>query len=378
MSLLLFLNLSAQVGAGIHVVPARPSPPRAGHVIALRAPASAPVATTLAPQIHVVHSVRVQFVTRGAVLYVRPNRASFVPDRSAPQIHVVQAPSTARHSSRDSDVLFGRNALVPAIAASSPAPAIHVLSRGRDRRPIQLASTPVLFLRQLSTPQVDPRKATPQIHVISPTVLRAAERPTGRVLYVRPSRTSLLPDRIEPQIHVLLQPRERALAPTHVVFLRNAPVPPVVPDRLTPQIHTLVQPRERALAATHVTFLRNALVPPAPFATLAPQIHVVSAVPRRASLRPDGVVLYLRPSRSSVVPAKLAPQIHVLSQVGSRTRITREPIILFLHGYIPPPTTFPRPLLVTDSSGARYLVVDDSMVRLDVEDDSDQRYGVEP
>lgn len=310
---------------------AQPHPP-----IFLRAPLVAVVAAaaTVSP-IHVIQAeARRPPVTH--VYYLRPSRTSSVPDKPAPQVHFIGAGRS--RVGRPADVLFIRNPQAPAAAPAAKAPASHVIIA--KRVPIPLPRAVIIARSYTVDAVVDPGKATPQIHVVGAVPHKASRRPDSVVIYLRPSRTSLVPDRFA-------------------------------------QIHVLLQPRERALPATHVTLLRNAPAPAAPFGKLAPQVHVVSLTVLRASHRPEGVVLYVRPSRTSLVPDRLPVRIHVVGQVGGRLRVVREPMLLYRHGGPLPPVVSALPLQVVDLGDDRYLVTDESGNRYLVREAGFPRYGVE-
>lgn len=302
--------------------------------IFLRAPLVAAMAAATGSPIHVTLAESHR-PPPSHVLYLRPSRGAVVPDRLAPQFHIIQAP---RHKGFAGDVLVVRNPQAPAVV-TPPARQPLVLLAER-RRPV--SNTPVIFARSYTVDAVaDAGKATPQIHIVSLTPYKASRRPDSVFLYVRPSRTSLVPDRLPVQIHVLQQTRRRADGASLVVVLRNPLVPTVIPDRI-PQ-----------------------------------QIHVVSPTVARRAVKPDGLALYLRPSRASLVPDRLPPQIHIISRVGSRLRVVREPMLLFLHGGPPAIPVITMPLQLEDRSGFRYGVLDQGTKRYLVIEASGMRYVVE-
>lgn len=266
----------------------QPHPP-----IFLRAPlVAAIVAATTTSPIHVIQTDSHR--PAPTHVYVLRSSRSLVPDRLAPQSHIVLTFS-ARHPARDSDVVVLRNPVVPVAAPSVGAPKPHV---------IQAQPGP----RRLGFIQVTPAWGA-----------------------------DFIPDRLPTQIHVLLQ--DHRVPKTQVVVLRNAMVPPAAPTRLAPQMHVLLQ--EQRPPKTHVVVVRNALVPPA-------------------------------------VATRLAPQVHIISQVASRLRAVRAPLIVLLQGGLPPVTVFALPLQIEDRSGflvalldqstKRYLVAEQSAVKLSTED----------
>jgi len=64
----------------------------------------------------------------------------------------------------------------------------------------------------------------------------------------------------------------------------------------------------------------------------APQIHVISLATERLPVIRRAAIVYLRPSRTSLVPTRLPVQVHVVSRVGDRIRVRREPMVVVLHG----------------------------------------------
>lgn len=373
---------------------------------------------------------------RGTALYVRPNRASLVPDRLPPQVRViglgdVRPPSVGRRTA----LVFLRNAAVPVVATPPPTrqpivvtsrprisrveavflrtaaatvvtpdrlPAqpkvvqaeprpqrkgalvylrtaaaqiytppvkrLHVVSqarRGNQPRRTMGLGTPFVFMRNPTAEEVVDTGAPPSpLHVLTRVPQRSARRPDGAFVYVRPNRTSLVPDRITQQVRTILQPRERQLPPTRVLLVRNALVPPPPqPDR--PTFHVVLVRRPPPPA--RVLVQRTALTPPPPIERLAPQLHVIlvrrppppahivlergtSVVPPKlapqitvvgwSTERPPRIrraaVVYVRPSRTSLVPAKLAPQFHVVLFSPGRYLLMHRGLVRIMRTPIPP------------------------------------------
>lgn len=196
--------------------------------------------------------------------------------------------------------------------------------RGQPHAPLFLRAPLVVALVSAAT-------ASP-VHVVSLTSERTPRPLASHVYYLRPSRTSLVPARLAPQLQVvsLAAIRVQHLArEADVLFLRNPAAPPAaaVP---APQLHLILAERRRPDPSAHVLILRNALAPVAP--KPGPQLHVLLQGIERQPLSRRTSLLYVRPSLASLVPARLPPQIHIVSQVGDRTRVIREAMLLALKG----------------------------------------------
>lgn len=244
-----------------HIVLARPaarSTRSRTPVVVLRNPqAPAVVVATPAPPIHVLLARPIPARLARAT-HVRPSRSSFVPDRLPPQLHLVlAAPSAFRRPSRPANVVVERNPQVPPAVVAGPAPQIHVV-----------------------TVRVPPVRAV-------------------RVTYVRPSRSSFVPDRLPPQVRVV----------------QALPVP-------------------RAARRTAIVASRT---PVAPAAVPAPQIHVVRV--RARTIRAN-TLAYVRPSRTSLVPPRLAPQVHVVQPAYAGFRRPSRPAYI-IQVSNPPPDFLP-------------------------------------
>lgn len=217
--------------------------------------------------------------------------------------------------------IFLRGALVGFVAASTFAPQIHVIQADAHRPP----PGHVYFVRAPLAPL-----PTDQIHVVSLTAWRVYQHPAREadVVFVRPSVSSVVPDRITPQSHVIslvdvrIPSRGRHAS---VTAIRNALVPPGLASGNAPQIHVQgVNRRVRISPTTHVTALRNALVPPALASGNAVQIHVISPNWRTSHPARDADVILVRPSVASLVPDRICPQIHVVSLRPRRPRPTTQ------------------------------------------------------
>jgi len=185
--------------------------------------------------------------------------------------------------------------------------------RGQPHAPLYLRA-PILAAAVVAS-------LAPQFHI----VLADAHRPPpAHVIYLRPSRTSLVPDRLGSPIHILLQRHRVPL--TQVVFFRNQG--PIVPDRLAPQFH-IVQADPRAsrhpARDADVTTLRNRQVPVAETPRLAPQLHIIQSDPRMARhpARDADVTLLWNTRLTTVIPDRLPPQIHVASLAFKRYPVIR-------------------------------------------------------
>lgn len=303
----------------------QPHPP-----IFLRAPLVAAIVATIASPIHVIQTDSHR-PSPTHVYYVRPSRSSLVPDRLAPQSHIVLTTST-RHAGREVDVVVLRNPLAPAAVPDRVLQQSHVVLTFSARHPAR--DSDVVVLRNPIVPVAAPSAGAPKPRVIQ---AQPGPRRLGFIQVTPAWGADFIPDRLPTQIHVLLQ--DHRIPKTQVVVLRNALVPPAAPTRLAPQSHVVLQ--EQRPAKTHVVVVRNALVPPA-------------------------------------TPARLAPQVHVISQVASRLRAVRAPLIVLLQGGLPPVTVFALPLQIEDRSGflvalldqstKRYLVGEQSAVKLSTED----------
>jgi hypothetical protein len=245
------------------------------------------------------------------------------------QSHVVLQPR--ERAVARGDVVLLRNPQAPVVVATA-APQSHVVGQPRER------AIPRGDVTQLRAPSiVVVATPAPKLHVVSLTGLRAqpALRP-GLALYERPSRTSLVPDRLPPQLHVVSLLAQRTPLPgrrADIIVLRTAAASVVTPSGPAPQSHVLLQPRERSIARGAILQLRASSIAAA---AAARRIHVVSLVPERAALQVirRAHILIVRPSRSSVVPDRLAPQIHVFLQ---RHGVPRTHVLL-VRGGQPPPT----------------------------------------
>lgn len=237
-----------------------------------------------------------------------------------------------------------------------------------------------IFLRAPLLAAVAAVATVSPIHIIEASRLPPLVRRTT-VTYLRPPVSSLVPDRITPQIHVLLQPRRRPVPPVHVVAIRNPqpgflsalappnhvislaterfrmerraaiiflrpPVSSLVPDRIPQQIHVLAQPRRGPIPPVHVIALRSPQS--APLSAKAPPSHVVSLATERFRLERRTAIIFLRPNVGSVVPDRLPPRIHVLLQQRPRPVIRRLGFVLVRPFRAPPVYT----LLVLDLSDA--------------------------
>ena len=267
--------------------------------------------------------------------------------------------------------------------------------RGQPHAPI--------FLRAPLVAVVAAAAAFTPIHV----VLAEARRPAPtHISYVRPSRASFVPDRLASQIHVI---GVRAPSPRRVdvLQLRNSAAPAVESEARAPRlIVVLTEPRR---SAGHVLQLHNPAAPvvaaeprapratvvltdqrrgvshiiqlhapaaPVVVATPAPWPHVLTVAEQRALRERQSSVLYVRPSRTSLVPDRLPVRVHVISQVGSRIRVMREPVLLFVHGGPVPVVAVALPLQLEDRSGFRYGAVDASGVRYVVIEQGGVRYAI--
>jgi hypothetical protein len=208
-------------------------PARDADITFLRNPLAPAVVAPPAPQIHITGqaSNRARFPSprKGAVVVVRPSRTALVPDRLAPQIHVVSVLELRTSlPGRRAQILVLRTAAAPPPPSTTLAPQSHILLQPRERA---IPRGGVLLLR---APLIAAAPAVSRIHVVS---LVPARTPPlrirrARVSFVRPSVTSLVPVRLAPQIHILLQ--RRGTPRTHIVLLRGAPGAGIVtPLRLT-------------------------------------------------------------------------------------------------------------------------------------------------
>ena len=247
------------------------------------------------------------------VIYLRPSRTSLVPDRLAPQLHIITA---SRRRPIDTGIIVQRTALAP-VAPQQPH-VIHVATAPR-RHPT------ILLVRNPAAPVVV-AVAPPAIHVVT---ARRGAQPATHVLVVRPSRTSLVPDRLAPQVHIVTARTIRRDG--SIVQLRNPVIAAVVVAKAMP-FDVVLAPSHRP-APTHV--------------------------------------LLVRPSRTSLVPDRLAPQIHVVLQHHGvpRTHVffTRIPREAF--------TVVSIPLFLRDESSPFFLVLDRSGSRYALVDQSTSRYA---
>jgi hypothetical protein len=275
------------------------------------------------------------------VMYVRPSRTSLVPNRITPQVLVVSqaasAPSASRHPARDADVTFLRNPAAPAVVATATAPPIHIvslasLSASSARHPSRLPDGV-----QLRNPAL-PISAPPPRVILAP----APRRPRVDVLYLRPSVSSLVPDRLAPQVHVVpLVAVTAARRPSKAATLYLRPsVASLVPSRLAPQTHVVSL---AGLAVRHpgweadVQYLRAPLLTPG-----APQPHVVTVASSQAARHPsrDANITMLRPASGvGIAAVATGSPIHI-SGVAVRTSAThpaRDADITLARGAQPPP-----------------------------------------
>ena len=211
-----------------------------------------------------------------------------------------------------------------------------------------------LYLRAPLIAAVVAAATVSPIHVVQ---AEARPRTATHVVYLRPSRSSFVPDRLAPQVHVVSLVPQRALRlgrEASITQLRTAAAAVAAPQLPPPAIHVVGQRGARRDGA--VVQLRT-VVAPAVVAQPAPQIHVVGVADARA-LRPRPVMVrYVRPSRSSLVPDRIPQRIRVVSLVGARQRVMREPLVALLHGFRPPSLALDEPLEVEDRSTMRYLLL---------------------
>lgn len=174
--------------------------------------------------------------------------------------------------------------------------------RGQPHGPIFLRAPLVAAI--VATATVSP------IHV----VLADSHRPPASHVYiVRPSRASLVPDRLAPQIHVISVAAERNLRrPVRLIIQRAPQAPAVVSARAAP-LHVVLARRGLRPGTTPIIFAHNGTIAQEA-GPARPQVRVISLTGLRRAPRPDGLVLYVRPSVASLVPDRLPPQIHVLGQ----------------------------------------------------------------
>ena len=267
--------------------------------------------------------------------------------------------------------IFLRAPLVAAIVAAATVSPLHVITA--ERPAAYGKRTTITYVRPPRSSFV-PDRPLSQFHIITTAAARGNVRPNGLTLYVRnPQAPVASLDRLAPQVHVVsLTPQRVAIRPDSAVIYLRPSRAALVPDRLAPQIHVVSQLRRRTEYTPLIILLRNPQAPVVP-ASIAPQIHIVSSTVWRRAVRPDGSVVYLRPSRTSFVPDRLAPQIHVVSRVGDRVRVRREPVLLYQHGSLAAPIV-ELALRVTDLGVYRYLVDDAGGSVLGLVDDPTVRY----
>ena len=243
----------------IHVVQAEPHRPPRTQVLALRTPFAPPPTD----QSHVVSPAAWRFShpARAAdVLVLRPPLTAAVPEHLAPQLHVVSlVAERGPLAGRRARPTIQRTALTPPALSTQPAPPIHVVLPNRRAR-ANPPTTVLVHRTALVPPELASGAAVP-VHVIGPIWRVVHPARAADVLVVRSSVTSLVPDRLAPQLHVVLQHRRRPDPPARIVWARNPAVD--VPARLPPQVHVLLQHRRRPDPPAHVILERNPLVPPA-------------------------------------------------------------------------------------------------------------------
>lgn len=305
------------------------------------APAATVAAAPPAPQIHVfslaVERERLQPRAR-SLLYLRPSRSSLVPDRLPRQILLQQAnPLASRHPARDADVQLIRNALVPAAPAAKLAPQILIVGEAPERSRLQ------------------PRASTKA--------------------YVRPSRSSFVPDRLAPQTIII---RANPLASRHpardadVILLVGRQPQAAAPSTPAPKIFVVEARPARRLERQEPILLRTPALPSLPPLR---QIVVVSAVRRQLRHRQRTRILQLLAPAAPAIQAAPGTRPLLILQRRGRRHSRRGQFLLFRGSPLATgPTIINEALRILDQGSGRYPLLDLGNWRYLLLDEGEKRY----
>jgi len=337
----------------VHVTLQNRRPPVV-HVTQSHAPAAPVVPPTVAPQVaHVVSLApergRIPSERRAAVVVIRRSVTSLVPDRLAVQVHVVGLPIERGQwgVERRATLRFVRPP-VTSLVPNRVAPQLHVVLQQR-RRPDPVAHVTLIRNRPVGFVT----GITPAPHVISLASERFRPERRAAIVLVRPSVTSLVPNRLPVQVHVVSLSPERATGGRRagILLARAKFVPAPAPANASP-IHLFLQSRRAAQRSGDIIVIRTPLVP------LAPQRpHVVSLALERLPLaieRRAGII-WVRAALVVPVPVR-APQIHIINSIRDRISGAPKAPAILVRG----PTVGVTLLVVyaADRSVPRYELID--------------------
>lgn len=175
-----------------------------------------------------------------------------------------------------------------------------------------------IFLRNAVVQIAAPDTLPMRIHVLVQAVPRMAmpnERFTG-ISYVRPSRTSLVPDRAPKQITVVGQAITRARLTTTTQWLPGTAGAVDLPTA-SPRPQTILQAIERsaipdARFRREVVQLRNPASPVIVVDKPSPQIHIISQASARFARGAARAATFTRTLELAEVSERLTTQIHVV------------------------------------------------------------------